>query len=510
MSYRILLGIDEPGIAAEASAILEETGEAEVVERVRSSGEVSSALRDTPVDVALLHEDLGPLPVLDLARQLAGRFPEVAVVLVVRNQSPEILRAALRAGVRGVVGLPFALEEVHAALQGAGSWSRIVRDHVMREPGDDTATPGGAMVTLVGAKGGVGTTTLCVYLALMAARQSTESSVCLVDLDLQAGDVRGLLDLTYGRGLSDLIDVAEEVSGRQLEDSLYLHASRLRVLLPPERGEEAEDVGTRAARQILGAIRTHFDIVIVDAGTLVTDATAVATEMADQTILVTTPDVLALRATSRMLDLWARLQVRKDGIAVLVNRMSKDAEVQPELIRRVVQAPLVRTMIPSAYRELEAPSNTGVPERLEDGPLRRALAGLGQELGLLPSGGGQGRRRRLSRQSGHVAVEALGMAPLVAVIVLLLFQLVLAGLTFVFAGHAAQEGAHALSLGAAVEQAARADLPEAWRDGMTVRIGADEVEVTLSVPSLAPGFDTPLRVPVQAGAVLESALRGRG
>ena len=46
----------------------------------------------------------------------------------------------------------------------------------------------------MGAKGGVGTTTLAVHLAL-AARELGEASVCLVEYDLQAGDLRAFLDL---------------------------------------------------------------------------------------------------------------------------------------------------------------------------------------------------------------------------------------------------------------------------------------------------------------------------
>jgi pilus assembly protein CpaE len=503
MTFNVLIGAGDPDVLAQAAAVLEETGDATVVERVRASGEVVAALRDGMVEIAVLHEGLGPLPTLDLARQVSARFPEVAIVLVVADLTPEVLRAALRAGVREVVTLPFTVEDIAGAVQGAGSWSRSVRDRVHRHIGEERPA-GGGMITLVGAKGGVGTTTLAVHLALAAARASSESSVCLVDLDLQAGDVRSVLDISAARGLTDLLEVADEISGRQLEDGLYLHASRLRILLPPEHGEDAEDIGTRAARQVLGAIRTHFDIVIVDAGTLLTDATAVATEMADRVLIVTTPDVPALRAANRLLGLWTRLQVRKDGIGVILNRASKDAEVQPELVGRVIGVPVLRTTVPAAFRELEAPGNTGVPDRLEDGAVRRSITALGQELQVLP-GGVRTRRRLMSRESGTAGLLTLLTVPIVIVLVLALFQMVLAGLTTVLAGNAATEAARLIALGQSPQPVIEA-IPGAWGDSAALSVGAGGVEVAMTVPALAGPWVPAIRVTGRAGMVPEANL----
>ena len=124
------------------------------------------------------------------------------------------------------------------------------------------------MVAIAGAKGGVGATTVAVHLALEAARRGPDRSVCLVDFDLQAGDVRSYLDLTHRRSVGDLVDVASDLSSRQLDESLSAHPSGLRVLLPPPEGERAEDVTGDVARRILGALRSRFDVVVVDVGAM--------------------------------------------------------------------------------------------------------------------------------------------------------------------------------------------------------------------------------------------------
>lgn len=509
MDDRVLIAVDDEQLASDAATIVDEAteGATTVVQRVRSTNEVLLTLDDLAVDIVLIDEALGPLPVLDLVRQLATRFPEVAVIVATRNQSAELLRSALRAGVRGVVGLPFTLEEMQAALQGAGQWSRSVRDRVAREvlAGSAADVPGGGMITLAGAKGGVGTTTLALHLALAAARSSPSITVCLVDLDLQGGDVRSLLDLRYRRGIEDLIDVIDDMSGRQLEDSLYPHPSRLRILLPPAHGEVAEEITTRVARQVLGAIRTRFDLVVVDSGTTVTDASAVAVEMADRAVIVATPDVPALRSANRLIDLWARLNIRKEDIAVALNRVSNQAEVQPDLASKVLDAPLIGAAIPAAFNELEAATNTGVPDRLEPGLVQRALGRLGRELELLPKV--TRARRRFARDDGSAVVEHVGISQVVAVVLVLLSQIVLVGLTFVYAGHAASEAAHAVSIGAPASSVA-GQLPGAWRDEAQVDVGTGYVEVRLPVPTLLPGMHLPWTIPARVGTVAEAAHPG--
>lgn len=533
MTARLLLASPDDAVVAEARVLVAEGDELEIVDVAGSAGEVMAALVDREVDVVVLHSELGPLPVLDLARELVTRFPDVGVVLMAREQTSELLRSALQAGVRGIVTLPLALEELQTTVGAAGRWSQAVRSRLAGEDEETSAGGAGTMIALGGAKGGVGTTTLAVHLALETARRAAGRSVCLVDFDLQTGDVRSLLDLTHRRSITDLVEVSDDLSARQLEDSLYLHGSGLRILLPPLHGELGEDVDGIKARRVLGAIRSRFDLVVVDLGATVTEASAVATEMADRVVLVTTPDVPSLRAANRLLDLWERLHIRKDDVHVVVNRASRDAEVQPDLVAKVVDAPLCKVSVPAAFRELEAAVNTGVVDRLEpDGVVPRAVRRLAEELAFVPSrtrGTRLSKRRaraaaappRSSRkdQSGQVMVEFMGLWPVIAVGILLLWQIVLAGYTQVIVGHAAREASRELAMvqiaddaerEAHLHEVAAADVPPAWVESLVVRNrddGAPErVRVSLDVPLLVPGlFTSPFTLSSQSSTVLESA-----
>jgi pilus assembly protein CpaE len=505
MSDNVLLGIGDPAKAAEVAALVHEDSELTVVDVATDADAVVGALRSWEIDSVVLHEDLGPLPVMDLARQIGRRFPGVGVVLIVREATQEVLRAALQVGVRDVLTWRPTVEELQGALRGAIEWSRTLRERLVAGAGEEEELSGrvlgGMMVVVAGAKGGVGATTVAVQLA-MAATGPRDRSVCLVDLDLQSGDVASFLDLSHRRTISDLVDVAEEISARQLENTVYVHPGGLRVLLPPGEGELAEEIRGNAARSLLGGIKSTYDLVIVDVGSVVTEAGAVATEMADQVVVVATTDVPALRGVNRLVRLWERLHIRKkEDVRVLVNRVNRANEIQLDLVAKVVEPALLRTSIPAAFREVEGAVNTGDPLRLPDGGIGRALRRLGAEIGL--SAPPSRFRRELPSEQGALSVETAGLAGLIIVVALLLWQMVLVGTTFVLAGHAAREGARQLAVGGEVQRAVREDLPRGWRSGVRLEERDAAVEVSLAIPVIAPGIDSPWRISASAGTVVE-------
>ena len=135
-----------------------------------TSGDVTGAVGGVPdLDVVLLHQDLGPLSALDLIRDLGIRHPYVAVILVVEETTAEVFGQAMAAGARGVVASEPTLSELQNRVAGAGEWARTMRRHL--DSSQAVTVPGrmGAMVAVCGAKGGTGTTTIAVHLAVALA-----------------------------------------------------------------------------------------------------------------------------------------------------------------------------------------------------------------------------------------------------------------------------------------------------------------------------------------------------
>ncbi|MFK0232425.1 AAA family ATPase [Streptomyces vinaceus] len=414
MTTRILPAAADPDAARAISSLLSQLPAAEPGAPVPDSttlldtlGRLAAESIDELPEVVLVHERIGPVPALDLIREVALRFPAVGVVLLSSDAGPAVFSAAMDSGARGVIGLPPAYEELAARVQAAAQWSAGVRRHLGRGA-DVFSGPGGKVVTVTGAKGGVGTTFTAVQFALAAAASGRRTA--LVDMDLQAGDVGSYLDVQFRRSIADLAGI-HDISPRVLQDAVYEDRTGLALLLAPAEGERGEEVDERAARHIVGALRGRYELVVIDCGSQVTGANAAAVETADVAVLVTTPDVVCVRAAKRLVRMWERLQVRKaKDTTMVVNRWSKHTEIQPALIGQITKTRVTRTPVPAAFKELQAVVDAGRVQDLDNrSTVKQALWALAGELGLLtPPSEGEPETAAAGAPGAALAVRAAG------------------------------------------------------------------------------------------------------
>ncbi|MCT2592014.1 AAA family ATPase [Streptomyces sp. N2-109] len=408
MVTRILPAVSDPDATRVLATLLSQLPDSEPLATATDSTQLLNTLAhaaaesvaDLP-EAVVVHELIGPVPALELIREIALRFPAVGVILLTRDTSPALYSAAMDAGARGVVGLPVGYDELAIRVAAAASWAMGVRRHLGAAP-ETFGGPGGTVLAVTGAKGGVGCTLTAVQLAL-AARASGRNAA-LIDMNLQSGDVASFLDVQFRRSVADLAGITD-LTPRVLEDAVYTHDTGLALLLAPGEGERGEEVDDRAARQIVGAMRARYEVVIIDCGTQMHAANAAAVELADRAILLTTPDVLSVRAAKRMVRLWDRLQIRKaEETVTTVNRASRHTEIQPALIARIVGTPVARATIPANFKELHTALDAGRIQDLDHrSTVKQALWSLAAELGAAaplesPKGGKDGKGSRHARQ----------------------------------------------------------------------------------------------------------------
>ncbi|MFJ1745363.1 CpaE family protein [Streptomyces sp. NPDC088116] len=410
MSTRILPVVGDADAARSITTLLSQLPDAEPAGPVGDSTSLIDTLArlaaesiDELPEVVLVHERIGPVPALELIREVALRFPAVGVVLVTTDAGPGLFSAAMDAGARGLVGLPLSYEELTQRVQAAAGWSVGVRRH-LGQSGDVFTGPGGTVVTVSGAKGGVGTTLTAVQLALAAS--ASGMTVGLADLDLQSGDVASYLDVQFRRSIVDLASI-QDISPRVLQDALFTHQSGLGLLLAPGEGERGEEMDERAVRQIVSALRNRYEVVVIDCGTQMNSANAAAIEMADTTLLLTTPDVVSVRAAKRMVRLWDRLQIRKaEETVTVVNRHSRHTEIQPPIIERITGTRVSRVTIPANFKELQSVVDAGRMQDLEPkSTVKQAIWGLAGELGLVKAAAGGERTGKFRGDRGSVGVR---------------------------------------------------------------------------------------------------------
>ncbi|MFC8827601.1 CpaE family protein [Streptomyces sp. NPDC057137] len=410
MTTRILPVVGEADAARSITTLLSQLPDAEPAGPVGDSTSLIDTLArlaaesiDELPEVVLVHERIGPVPALELIREVALRFPAVGVILVTADASPGLFSAAMDSGARGLVGLPLSYEELAQRVQAAAGWSVGVRRH-LGHGGDVFTGPGGTVVTVSGAKGGVGTTVAAVQLALAA--KASGMTVALADLDLQAGDVASYLDVQFRRSIVDLATI-QDISPRVLQDAVFTHHTGIGLLLAPGDGERGEEINDRSVRQIVSALRNRYEVVIIDCGTQTTSANAAAIEMADTTLLLTTPDVVAVRAAKRMVKLWDRLQIRKaEETTIVVNRYMRNTEIQPPLIEKITSTKVSRIVIPANFKELHAVVDAGRMQDLDSkSTVKQALWGLAGELGLVKTPEGAEKQGKFKGDRGSVGVR---------------------------------------------------------------------------------------------------------
>ncbi|WP_385622291.1 AAA family ATPase [Streptomyces sp. P8-A8] len=388
MTTRILPAVGDIDAARSVTTLLSQLPDAEPAAPVTDSTQLidtlarlaGEALDDLP-EVVLVHERIGPVPALELIREVSLRFPAIGVVLITADVTPGLFSSAMESGARGVVTLPLSYEELASRVQSAAQWAVGVRRHLTT--GNDVFTgPGGTVVTVSGAKGGVGATVTAVQIAL--ASQKSGRTVALVDLDLQTGDIGSYLDVQFRRSIVDLSTITD-ISPRVLSDAVFSHSTGLALLLAPNEGESAEEVSDRSARQIVSALRSRYEVVVIDCGSQLQGASAAAIEMADTALLVTTPDVIAVRGAKRVVRMWERLQIRKaEDTVTLVNRFIRSTEIQPQLIEKITGTTTASTAIPANFKELQAVVDAGRLHELDSkSTVKQALWALAGELGIV-------------------------------------------------------------------------------------------------------------------------------
>lgn len=502
MSHSVVIGAGDQVVTYEIRSLV---GEVEGF-KVLDVAETSTMLEDTVLkrdpEVVLVHANIGPVPVLQVVRELVMRRPGAAVVLLADHVTPEVFTEAMDAGARGVMQYPVSLEDLQARLTSAAQWSAQMRQHLSAAgPGIAADQGRGRMFVVTGAKGGVGTSTVAAHLAHDYVRSVPGKSVCLVDLDLEKGDLANLLGVSHRLDISDLAKVADDLGQQTVTSAIHRGEDGVALLLAPGTIEDVGMVQERETRLILGAVRRHFDLVIVDAGAHVTPVSAAAVEVADEVVLVATPDVLALRGVHRTLDAWARVDVRKpQDVRVVLNRVSRTSDVQPDAAARLLPVPPLRSTLPAMYKRLEPGLNFRTPAEVKDRSWWAGVRRLAQELTIStppapPRPARKGERvrdrRALSRsEAGQASLEFTGVLPLVLVLALLVWQVALMGAALSMSAHAADEAARAASLGEDAVATAREAVPDWVRSGMQVVEGTDSVRVITQVPVLVPGVST--------------------
>ena len=341
-----------PAVRAGAS-FLSIRSEARAVENLRAAAQMLST--DPEENLVVIGPETPASEALSFASSLRLSRPHVGVILVRNRVDVDLLTLALQSGVREVVPV-----DDPAALNAACRRSRDVSDRMSATNHGEGGEPArdGQIVTVFAAKGGCGKTTLAVNLGVALARD-TGHRVCVVDLDLAFGDVAISVQLEPTRTIVDALAMAGHMDTAGAASLLTRYAPDLEMLLAPVTPGDAEKVPPALVGELLMVLRGMFDYVVVDTPAQFSEHVLTAMDASAHHVLLTTPDVPALKNLRVTLDMLDLLSYPRDIRSVVLNRADSKVGLSSEDVERVVRCPIT-AHVPSS-RAVPISINNGTP-----------------------------------------------------------------------------------------------------------------------------------------------------
>lgn len=268
---------------------------------------------------------------------------------------------------------------------------------------DGTAIGEGHVLSVFAPKGGVGKTTIAVNLAV-ALREQTRSRVLLFDADVGVGNVTAVLAAPYRLGLADLADSPpEEWTDAAFEQATTVHAdSGLRVMTWGTDPGESERVSVDLLLAALRWARSHHSYVVVDNHPGYDDRTMAMLTVANEILLVVTPEIGPLRNSAQFLDL-AREVGLGETVKVIVNRANHGVRLAD--IEQALKLPVSATVVSNGPKAVIA-ANEGAP-LINRFPRERIATDL-HNIARLVTNGGTSTTSQSTRRSWLAALVSRG------------------------------------------------------------------------------------------------------
>ena len=310
--------------------------------------------QDDTTQADLLILELGENPEKDfqLLQSLVNLDAVGEVFLISKNHEPSILLQAMRMGVKEVLSDPINEQEIRQALE---RFKARRGKSAGREPSKD-----GQIIDVVGSKGGVGTTTVAVNLAVNLSEMRDVHSVALVDMNMLFGEIPLFLEIKPDKyNWGEIAKNIERLDATFLMNALYKHGSGVHVLPSPAylNGHHAatpENMG-----RLLDLMKSLFDFVVVDGGQSVDDTSLRILEMSDLVLLISNLSLPCLSNTKKLLNSFYDLGYpSKERIRVVINRYLKNSEISLKDVEEGIDQEIFWT-IPNDYRTTVSAINQG-------------------------------------------------------------------------------------------------------------------------------------------------------
>lgn len=339
-------------------------------------------------DIVLMDINMPGLDGIAAAELITQRLPTSPIIMMSVHGETEDLKRAMLAGAREFLIKPFSSDELATSIR------RVHEKELARQAqlqttiasaaGGDSAAQSDLedhqVIAVFSPKGGAGRTTIAANLAI-ALMKETNGRVCLVDANLQFGDIGVLLNLNpKNRSMLDAVEGGEP-DPDIIESVVINHSSGIRVLLAPPAPEGADLVTPAYLRKMLDHLRATHDYVVVDLPSSLNDHSLGVMDAADQIVVVAALEITTIKNVRLFLEVADQLEYDRSKIRLVINRADTAQGIRIGDVEASIRRPIDGTVVSDGRLAVLA-VNRGVPFVVSnpEGALSRDLLKLARTL----------------------------------------------------------------------------------------------------------------------------------
>ncbi len=327
-----------------------------------SVDDLAVRLTGTPV-VAVLGPSCCNDLTLGMAERLLAHHRELGAMIIAQELSTALLQQALRAGVKDVLTMPVDSAQLIAAVQRISTTlappsfaGPSTISPVAGLTQGESAAPG-RVITVFSTKGGAGKSVIAANLAVLLAQRS-DRPVCLVDADLQFGDIAVMLKLAPQHTIVDAVASIDRLDQSMLLSLLATHESSGLLILPaPLEPAFADQIRSSDMVQVVEMLRKFCSYVVIDTPAYFNDVVLGLIEVSDDVLLVAGMDIPNIKNVKIGLQTLRLLNTPMDKLRLVLNRANSKVKLDVNEVERTLQV----------TADILIPSDVVVPQSVNKG-----------------------------------------------------------------------------------------------------------------------------------------------
>jgi pilus assembly protein CpaE len=271
---------------------------------------------------------------LQTVESLQSLLPETPILVYSDSKDIETIRKAMMAGARDFLSRPIKPETLYASVITALESEEKKK---LRQLGQiPAAATAGTVVTIFGAKGGIGKSTISTNIAVALARME-RSSVCIVDLDNGFGDIAGMLDVKPERTMFDMIRDMDMIERDDISRYVTKHELTDLDILAGPTVLEWRKITPDQVRHAIEFLAKNYDTIVLDTSGMLNELAEMAVEVATIVLWVTTTEFASVKDSLEAMRALKMLSYSQERVRIVMNAISPDDGVRPSVVQDALQ-----------------------------------------------------------------------------------------------------------------------------------------------------------------------------